>query len=156
MNNGILLWGAEPGRLAVIQKKAIRAVTFAKWNSHTTPSFKRLNVLKVEDVYHLRCLKFLYTLQNETAPHYFITHFDLTQNDPTSRPTRTHEALQCLKWKLIYETIPNTDNIVLEKLSTHSYNGFSIYAKKHLVEKYSLDCDNGPNCFSCQQLMLSS
>ena len=151
MNNGILLWGVKPGRLSTLQNKAIRAITLAKWNQ----SYKKLNILKVEDVYRLRSLKFLHSLQNETAPQYFLDNYDLFNNDPNNRPTRTITASQCLKWKLIYEIIPQTENIILEKLSTHSYDGFTAYAKRCLIEAYAENCEVD-NCFSCQQLRLSS
>ena len=41
------------------QKKAFRTITFAKWNAHTTPLFKHLNILTVYDINKLQTLCFV-------------------------------------------------------------------------------------------------
>ena len=50
------------------QKKALRAITFTKWNAHTTPLFKHLNILTVYDINKLQILCFVYKAVNNLLP----------------------------------------------------------------------------------------
>ena len=43
---GIMVWGYQGNRLNKIQKKAIRIITSNRYNSHTEPLFKQLNIAK--------------------------------------------------------------------------------------------------------------
>ena len=42
-----------------------------KYNSHTEPLFKKLHMLKVEDIFKLIQLKFFYKFINKDLPDYF-------------------------------------------------------------------------------------
>ena len=53
MNYGILAWGFECSRIVKIQKKLIRIITCAKYNAHTEPLFKAMDILKVDDLSNL-------------------------------------------------------------------------------------------------------
>ena len=53
INYGILLWGhqaKQTKQIQVIQKRAVRILTGSKYNSHTEPLFKQINLLKVNDI----------------------------------------------------------------------------------------------------------
>ena len=58
LNYGIMSWikpnSTETKRLNTIQKKIIRNVKCAKYNSHTDPLFKQLRLLKLEDIFKLK------------------------------------------------------------------------------------------------------
>ena len=43
-----------------IAKKAIRFISNANYNSHTTPMFKNLHLLQAVDIFKLACFKFFY------------------------------------------------------------------------------------------------
>ena len=45
--------------------------------------------------------------------------------------------------------LSTTPSMILEKINTHSYQGFSNYAKKVMIENYSNDCVI-PNCYVCE------
>ena len=47
LNYGLLAWGSQIDKLFKLQKKAVRIITNASFNSHTDPLFKQLNLLKV-------------------------------------------------------------------------------------------------------------
>ena len=57
-NYGILAWGFQCHNLFTLQKKAIRHVTLSRYNAHTDPLFKSLNILKISDIFKLYQLKF--------------------------------------------------------------------------------------------------
>ena len=107
LNYGILTWGFKPGKLAVQQKKAIRAISLAKYNSHTEKACKDLKILRIEEMFELRCLKFLYNIQNNAVPVYFSNNF----LDGAST-TRTSGASQCLHFHLRNVITRNPQNIL--------------------------------------------
>ena len=50
------------------QKKAIRIITCGKYKSHTEPMFKRLNLLKVDDIFTCQCMSFYHKYVNNNVP----------------------------------------------------------------------------------------
>ena len=70
---GILLWGHNCERILKLQKKIIRIITLSKYNAHTDPIFKSLNILKVCDTFLLHQLKFYYNHINDKLTQYFQT-----------------------------------------------------------------------------------
>ena len=54
-----------------MQKRALRIITCSKYNAHTMPILKDLNLLKIEDIFKLHQLKFYYKLVNKQLPAYF-------------------------------------------------------------------------------------
>ena len=69
---GILLWGSTyqtyMKKLEVIQKKSIRSIYNAPYNSHTTSLFKDSKILKLKDVHELELGKFVYDALHNTLP----------------------------------------------------------------------------------------
>ena len=68
-----LVWGSSYQDIAVLQKKAVRAVTSAKYFAHTQPLFRKLDLLNIEDIYNQSILKFGFKLYNNDVPTYFFT-----------------------------------------------------------------------------------
>ena len=64
--------------------KAIRLVTNSSYFAHTTPPFIRtlLNLLKIQDMFKLKLLKFFYKLSYELLPPYFNTYRDIIMQEP--------------------------------------------------------------------------
>ncbi len=58
--------------------RVIRIINISKYNDHTEPIFKKLKLLKIEDIMKLNEVKFYYKLQNEKLPAYFLNQ----QNNP--------------------------------------------------------------------------
>ena len=54
-----------------LQKKAIRMISLAKYNAHTEPLFKTLNLLKINDIFTSSQLKFYYKFLKNDLPHFF-------------------------------------------------------------------------------------
>ena len=143
LSGGILAWGFAPGRLVTLQKKAVRAVMCARYNAHTEPIFKELKILKVEDIFIARCLKFYYWYKNNELPIYFQNMFEIpiaehpynTREGNRARPnqTRTIGASKCLRY-FVPNSIMSYENLVLDKIFTHSPDGFSTYAKNFNIK----------------------
>ena len=50
----ICSWGFKSDRLFKLQKRAVRIITCSKYNAHTEPLFKALNLLKIEDIMKIK------------------------------------------------------------------------------------------------------
>ena len=167
-------------RISKLQKKVIRFLTNSKFNSHTAPLFKQFGLLKAADIFKLACFKLLYKYENSKLPSYFNGMFVLQHDNVVIRPRRIHrtpqrfnsteEILQynnvcnfkikhtnskfcrlCIRYK-IPELIKDNylPKIVLEKMDTHSYAGFTKYAKTYTISKYKTTCKIR-NCYVCKK-----
>ena len=65
----ILLWGKSDNvdKIAKLQKRAIRTISFCRPIAHTEPLFKTFNLLKFNDIYTLKLMKFF---TNSQMIHY--------------------------------------------------------------------------------------
>ena len=52
------MWGYHSDRLNELQKRAMRIITLAPYNTQSEPLFKSLNILKKSDIFTLFQLKF--------------------------------------------------------------------------------------------------
>jgi hypothetical protein len=179
LNYGITNWGFAPesvkNRIVKLQKKAIRNVCKAKYNSHTSELFKKLKIVKFNDLLKLNCIKFLYKYENNLLPMYFKDFFKPIKSN-LQRPVRiikapgiydyedsnmkymnkyptihtnTISARNTLRHNLIKMLHTNSipDNIT-DKIFTHSYTGLVNYSKHHYINSYKTSCTR-QNCPSC-------
>ena len=70
-----LAWGFRMGRLDEMQKHAVRIITRSKYNSHTDPLFRKLNLLKAKDLLDLNILKIFYKYRKKSLPFYISNKF---------------------------------------------------------------------------------
>ena len=153
----ITAWGFKCNRIFTLQKKAIRIITKSKFNSHTEPLFRELSLLKVEHIFQMQCLKFYYNVINERTPDFFPKMFKLKSrmhshetrqnNDIHIAGTRTTSAKQCIR-QCIPTVLTSIPTLVSEKITTHSYAGFSRYAKQYFIQLYKYECVIS-NCYIC-------
>ena len=54
INYCLMTWGFQCQIINQLQKRAIRIITLSNFNSHTDPLFKKLNLLKVNDMLALQ------------------------------------------------------------------------------------------------------
>ena len=78
---GILLWGKSDNVQTIdkLQKRAIRLISYSRPLEHTEPLLKVFNLLKFNDIYALKLLKFFYKLSNNSLPPYFDSYKTLIQ-----------------------------------------------------------------------------
>ena len=73
--NRVLSWGStyettlKP--LFVLQKRALRLITFSPYNTHTSPIFKDLSILKLPDIVNYCIALFMFKLKNDLLPKQF-------------------------------------------------------------------------------------
>jgi len=56
-------------------KKAIRLMTFSIFDEHTSPLFKKLNIIKLHDLVSYHIAVFVYRFKNRLLPSVFDTFF---------------------------------------------------------------------------------
>ena len=157
INFSLLSWGSNTSRIFKLQKKAVRIITKSKYNSHTEPLFQSLNLLKISDLYQLKLLKFYYNYCNNKLPSYFKDLF-IRNADVHSHITRQTDQLHTPAAKHVTEEqgiryalppiVNKTQSCILEKIESHSYQGFSLYIKRHVISTYNFVCNNR-ECYVC-------
>lgn len=156
LNYGILCWGFKLNRLVKLQKKAVRIIANTKYNKHTDPIFKKLNILKVTDIVTRKLYKFFYRYSNNTLPYYFLnntylnhpTHSHHTRNSTYVIPRVIHKYAEYNVRYQLPILLNNNENSIINKVNTHSEFGFSFYVKRHLINSYEDNCTI-PNCYVC-------
>jgi len=159
LNYGILCWGFSPGRLVKLQKNAIRTITCSKYNAHTSPLFKSLQVLKLSDIFNIQALKFYYKHCQGELPQFlqsfnFQNRSDIHNYDTRNRTnivtikTTLKQTDKCLR-NFVPILINQMPNIITSKLATHSLQGFLIYVKNYFITNYEIECTI-PACYICR------
>ncbi len=130
----------------------------SKYNSHTEPLFKQLNLLKLSDIFNLQTLKYYYKFVNNSLPPYHQTlpivsnrnvhDHDIRQSNKL-HVQRTNKQLvkNCIRHNVI-KIVNTTPNNILDKVNTHSLHGFAVYTKNFFIETYDPNC-HIPNCYIC-------
>ena len=136
------------------------SLTRSKYNAHTQPLMKQLNILSVPDMLLLNSMKFYYKYKHKEVPDYFAsftlhtqgsTHDYNTRQRDNIRTNRTRINLteKCLR-NYLPKTINSIPNHILIRIDTHSIEGFASAVKHYLISKYSIECQD-ENCYICQR-----
>ena len=123
LNYGIHAWGSanktELEKILVLQKKAVRAMTGNRWyHSHidpgplasSNPLFKKLSILKVEDIYKLNIGKFIFSCLSHLTPPLFWDWFSINN----SQATRSNTVITQTDY---FDTGTVTQNLTLHRKS---------------------------------------
>ncbi len=160
LNFGILSWGYQCDRIIKLKKKAVRIISLSKYNAHTEPIFKKLRLLRVTELLRLQQLKFYYKFKQGLLPSYLLnlpfhtnseTHrYGTRHSQNIYQPFARHEyAKRCLRFDLP-RLVNDTPAIILDKIDTHSPNGFSWYVKQYFINNYQEHCTI-TNCYICSR-----
>ena len=116
--------------LIKLQKRAIRIITDSKYNSHTEPLLKSLNILKINDIFTIQCLTFFHNYIYDRVPGFFRIVFrgNALYHDYETRhchhiciPHRhSTKARKCIRYHIpmLINTLPLQSTA---KLNTNSY-----------------------------------
>ena len=96
--------------------------------------------------------------QSRNLPEYFLTHnfftnrmcnnYNIRYNYKLSIHFVKHAfAQKCLRYS-IPKLINDCPSLIKDKVFTHSLQGFSLYVKKYICEKYAETCFI-PDCYVC-------
>ena len=122
LNYCVQIWGSTYDtnflNLITAQKKAIRIVDHAGWRDHTSPIFKKYNVLKFLDLVKISQINVMHNFLRNTLPENVANHFAIYQGDG-HRVTRVHQhftvpfAPTNYRKFSIYVAAPNTWNKII-------------------------------------------
>ena len=111
-------------KLFIVQKKAIRAITFSDFRAHTSPIFKDINVLKVKDLFQYQVSSIMWDYDHNTLPK--------SLNSLFTKTTTTHS----------YRTrLANADKLTIDKVNTHKYGDMSFKVIGATKLNELKDCD---------------
>ena len=123
-----------------VQKRIIRIITHSKYDEHTLPLFKQLNILTVNDIYDFSIATFMYKFANKELPDIFndmftknrVVHdYSTRQADEFRVPiwnVETKKRSLGVQGAMIWNNTP--DNVK----ESCSLNTFKYKLKKHLIE----------------------
>ena len=76
---GLPVWGNAEHRfldkIALLQKKALRVITFSDYNAHTCPIMKESKILSLSDQTHLQISSLMWDLDHEILPPTLSSYF---------------------------------------------------------------------------------
>ena len=158
LNYGTMIWGSKSETLFKLQKKAVRIISNAKYNAHTNPLFRKLNLLKMEDICTLHDYKFCYKLINKMVPEYFISILNSVGTSIHDHETR-HAAdfrLPAVRHEFARDSIryrfPSTYNDMEQeyknRIYTHGFAYFKSYVKLNITQNYDPIC-HIEDCHNC-------
>ena len=144
----LLTWGLYYYKLEKLQKRFVRIVSSSKYNAHSEPLFKALDILKIEHLFPQSSLKFVYMFIKRELLKYFLSFQCVPRSsvyDHDTRGasridtlyTRTHMAAKCIRSHLPV-LLNDTPAIIINKIDTHSIQGFSFFIKRYY--QYTTQC----------------
>ncbi len=81
---GITAWGLTYDTylkpLYLLQKKILRCISFSHFAAPSSPIFRSLKILKLEDIIHSNILMFVYKALNKVSPTCFHSYFTLNSS----------------------------------------------------------------------------
>ena len=146
---GILTWGMTNERLFKLQKKAVRVISNSSYNIKTirslsVGSFKiLLFILYCHNQLPFYLQAFVLTYRYDV--HNYDTRNKLCLNTNKVNIKSAENALRNVTPRLIN----NTPSIIIEKIFSHSLQGFVLYAKQYYINQYNFEC-SVQNCYTCR------
>ena len=144
---GITAWGtAAQNQLHEIEVKLNNIVRTLTWNtkfSHVTKLYKKLDFLKLHDVYKLELTKFMHKLFNNKLPNscnYDFSTIENTRDYETRRPSRSNYFLPRVSKSAGQKKVEFRGvklwNDISENLKNKPFNSFKKQFKENLIKEY--------------------
>ena len=129
------------------------------YNAHTDSLFKKLKLLKIEDIFKIQCLKFYYRLLHNNLPLYFCTNFRFIRNsDVHDRQLRHGDLFRAERVNRITtrqslrhflpNLLNNTSEYITGSIQAISILSFKKRIKKLYINSYLEVCVK-PHCYVC-------
>ena len=145
---GNVVWGStyktRLKRLLILQKRIIRIITNSPFDAHTTPLFKKLSLLKIDDIHSLQIALFMHSVHFNSIPNTFQNLFKKNSevhnyatrhaNDYTINFSRTniHKSFIVSSGPRLWNSLP------FELKSKKSIFCFKKHLKKYLISQASV------------------
>ena len=159
---GISAWGNSIGkeikRLKEIQKKTIRIICKAKYNSHTGPIFIKLRTLKLDDFFRLDCCKLFVKSKMLILKPYLRQQIQTNQSIHDHHTRQIHNIHQLnirssIQSQLLNYKVSCSWNQLppsLKNCQSNSIHSFTKKIKAYYISLYPTECVI-PNCYICNR-----
>ena len=128
---GSQIWGQGINtyidKIFIIQKNALRIISFSEFNAHTDPLFKKLKILKIKDLITLQNCLFVHDFINNKLPKSFNNTFNKLKDVHTIN-TRSAIAGN------LYVPFSNTTRYGLNSIYRKSIDNWNFFVK-HFKDK---------------------
>ena len=162
INYGMLAWGnanqSSLNKTNILQKRALRTICKANFNSHTEPLFRKLNILKLKDQYEYETMLFMNKYIRNKLPDSFKNTFRYNYEIQGNRSTRQSNLMHIDRFnsnfvcKLPMFEFPKTWNKWCQHFGTSFISHYQIKkkVKSVMLENYAINviCNN-PRCRDC-------
>jgi len=160
LSYGILAWGAAADstlkQTTLLQKRAIRTINNAKYNSHTDPLYKQSHILKIADIFKLQACLFMWDYENNLLPQSFSKSFIHNYDINTEHHTRQSKHIYIQQTRNEFSRnlpkyrYPKIWNSFIHLTDTLSRNHFKRTLKQVMLLEYqeNVKCHNS-HCQDC-------
>ena len=144
---GLIAWGntynttLQP--IYILQKKAVRVITFSSFDHHSNPLFKLLAIIIFPDLVKYHIGVFMYKYHNQLLPSVFNSFF--TKVDQVHRYNTRHASKLSYylpkvrtnygKFNIRFQG-PMIWNSIDEDFKSSSLSSFKLNLKEHLINNY--------------------
>jgi hypothetical protein len=152
-----LLWGHSPGKLEVLQKKAIRAVTGYRMNAHTKPLCRLINTPLLTDIHEqkLLCLykKIRQSLIPENIRLIFFNICRTYKNTVDASITRLQSKQLRYELPLYLKNTTYKSSLAYMEGETRNvnFNTTKKEIKENILSTYPTEC-TVQNCYICNKI----
>ena len=106
LSNGITAWGLTYDTylkpLYLLQKKILRCISFSHFAAPSSPIFRSLKILKLEDIIHSNILMFVYKALNKVSPTCFHSYFKISVHRIGTRQVTRGDLFKSFKNTTLY------------------------------------------------------
>ena len=150
----LLTWGSKihiGHRLLLLQKKALRMINDSHYIAHTEPICKKLQIVKISDLFRITFWKFYYKLTNTLLPSYFnqmmptlpvICNYYGVRNPKFHLPSIKHsfaeQQVQYCLIKLLNEDREAEE--IIHNIQNQNFCKFKSSLKYKIIASYSDKC----------------
>ena len=133
-----------------------RTITNSRYNAHTEPIYKLLNIFKLPDLYQLELYKLYYKIENEQVPNYFttvinpLTHHYNTRRQAIQQLKTIHAFVQHNCIFSMIDLINKSPIIRLPVTTCHNILSFVSSLKRDILDGYEYFCSMR-NCYVCNR-----
>ena len=125
---GIMAWGTAGKflleKIRLIQKKAVRIISSAKYTAHTSEIFKKLNIFKLDDLFKAQTASFMWDFYHGTLPEAFNSYF--------TKVSDVHQHNTRASVNMLSHTVSLTNGVTH---SSRMVKSFGVTIFKEIAEK---------------------
>ena len=145
LHYGIGSWGSAKSstlsKLQSLQDKVVRYITHSSPYANITSKYKKLNILRINELYTLEIGKFMYRSNKNMLPSSFDQYFDEIKHNYQTRSRTNNNLVMPMprtdigKQSIKFTGVKIWSDIPLEIKNANSLDNFSKCLKAHIINE---------------------